>query len=122
MYQRTGVPPLRVSSCLAVIANPLAKPILHSIAPSPVLLANHFFSVAFYAIWVMFTHPRAVYPSPRTSDAKPTVARARIDEYPKLFLKSFHVVRPAYRTCYRLLMSLGVALDCVFGIWAAGME
>ncbi|KAG8711382.1 Squalene epoxidase [Ceratobasidium sp. 395] len=32
--------------------------LLSALARSPSLLMYHFFSVAFYAIWVMFTHPR----------------------------------------------------------------
>jgi len=49
---------------------------------SPRLLASHFFTVAFYSIWVMFTHPRLV------GDEKPVLVRPGIDEYPALCLKS----------------------------------
>ncbi|KAF7306530.1 SE domain-containing protein [Mycena indigotica] len=59
--------------------------ILSALAPSPALLTYHFFRVAFYAIWVMFTHPRAI-PGEKTRLAPP-----RLDEYPFLFLRSLQV-------------------------------
>lgn len=65
--------------------------LLSGIAPSPVLLANHFFSVAFYSIWVMFTHPQLI----SASNEKPVYAVARLDQYPLLAIKSVRVVRPS---------------------------
>ncbi|TDL26529.1 SE-domain-containing protein [Rickenella mellea] len=66
--------------------------LLSGIAESPVLLFLHFFAVAFYSIWVMFTHPRPI-PPPEDSGAtdKPLYARPGVDEYPGLVLKSFNV-------------------------------
>ncbi|KZT04024.1 squalene monooxygenase [Laetiporus sulphureus 93-53] len=56
---------------------------------STLLLAYHFFAVALYAIWVMFTHPRQV----GTTDAgKPVYARPRMDEYPFLAVKCVQVL------------------------------
>lgn len=65
--------------------------LLSGIAPSPVLLANHFFSVALYSIWVMFTHPHLVSSAP--SNQKPIYKTARLEEYPFLLIKSVRVVR-----------------------------
>ncbi|KAF8810490.1 squalene epoxidase [Phlegmacium glaucopus] len=68
--------------------------LLSGIAPSPGLLAYHFFSVAFYAIWVMFTHARTI-PPPQTShsngSAKPHSTIPRFNQYPALFIKSVRV-------------------------------
>ncbi|KAJ8695622.1 Squalene epoxidase [Pleurotus ostreatus] len=58
--------------------------LLAGIAESPLLLARHFFSVALYAIWVQFTHPRPV----KRADGKTVYATATIDEYPHLLWKS----------------------------------
>jgi len=66
--------------------------LLSGIVPSPVLLFNHFFSVAFYSIWVMFTHPRPVVPSTSSESQKVRYATARVDEYPVLFFKSIRVL------------------------------
>ena len=65
--------------------------IVHSIAPSPALLFYHFYKVAFYSIWVMFTHPRPVN-NPK-SEAKPMLAVPPVWEYPFLLIKSVKVVR-----------------------------
>ncbi|KAJ7770935.1 squalene epoxidase-domain-containing protein [Mycena maculata] len=67
--------------------------ILSALAPSPALLTYHFFSVAFYSIWVMFTHPR---PIPGPPHAEPRYAAARVDEYPFLLIRS---VRVFYTAC-----------------------
>ncbi|KAJ6626889.1 squalene epoxidase [Mycena sp. CBHHK59/15] len=62
--------------------------ILSALAPSPALLTYHFFSVALYSIWVMFTHPHPV-PGPPTE--KPRYTVARFHQYPYLFYKSIRV-------------------------------
>ncbi|KAF7367314.1 SE domain-containing protein [Mycena sanguinolenta] len=62
--------------------------ILSALAPSPALLTYHFFSVALYAIWVLFTHPRLV---PGRPGEKPRYAVARLDQYPFLLYKSARV-------------------------------
>ncbi|KZV63322.1 squalene epoxidase [Peniophora sp. CONT] len=51
------------------------------------LLFYHFFSVALYAIYIMFTRPRLV----SAAGEKPLYAVPRVDEYPALALKSFFV-------------------------------
>jgi len=67
--------------------------LLAAIAPSPVLLAYHFFSVAFYSIWVLYTHPRPVQKSP---GEKSVLQVARIHEYPLLLIKS---IRTFWTAC-----------------------
>ncbi|PPQ94695.1 hypothetical protein CVT25_009550 [Psilocybe cyanescens] len=82
--------------------------LLSGIAPSPALLAYHFFYVAFYSIWVMFTHPTTVSPSPESvtngnghvnrnghangnghsKGLKPNLKRPSIAQYPALCVKS----------------------------------
>ncbi|KAI0057360.1 squalene epoxidase [Artomyces pyxidatus] len=62
--------------------------LLSGIAADPVLLFNHFFAVAFYSIWVLFTHSRAV---PVPNSDKPVYAVPRIDEYPALSIKALRV-------------------------------
>ncbi|KAI0047410.1 squalene monooxygenase [Auriscalpium vulgare] len=63
--------------------------LLSGITPDPVLLFNHFFAVAFYSLWIMFTHPRDVW---LPNADKPIRAVPRFDEYPGLVIKSFRVV------------------------------
>lgn len=95
-------------------ANPQSR-----IAPSTSLLAYHFFYVAFYSIWVLFTHPRPI-PTASTSreshmngtthrtgngdactDGKHLDTRIMqmpsILDYPRLFWLSCRVVRPFTR-------------------------
>ena len=61
-----------------------------SIAPSPALLFHHFFSVAFYSLWVMFTHARPV-PS---ASGKSVLRAPGVGEYPLLAVKAVRVVSP----------------------------
>lgn len=63
--------------------------LLSGIAPSVLLLAYHFFAVAFYSIWVMFTHPRVI----SQPGEKPVYAIPSLDQYPFLLVKSVQVVR-----------------------------
>ena len=67
-----------------------------SIIPSRCLLAYHFFSVAFYAIWIMFTHARTILSSSPNShsngSAKPHSTIPRFNQYPALLVKSARVV------------------------------
>ena len=68
----------------------------YSIIPSRCLLAYHFFSVAFYSIWVMFTHTRTIPSSPNghsNGNAKPHSTKPQFNQYPALLLKSVRVVR-----------------------------
>ncbi|KAH9944627.1 squalene monooxygenase [Amylocystis lapponica] len=60
--------------------------LLAGIEQSTALLFRHFFAVAFYSIWVMFTHPRPV-----GGGAKPVYAAPRLDEYPALCAKCVQV-------------------------------
>ncbi|KAK0222011.1 squalene epoxidase-domain-containing protein [Armillaria fumosa] len=62
--------------------------LLSAICPSPVLLFNHFFSVALYSIWVMFTHPRTI--QSRAGQKLKSIA-PQFDEYPVLVFKSLRV-------------------------------
>lgn len=63
---------------------------LCSITPSFAVLFRHFFAVAFYSIWVMFTHPHPVL----GADEKVTYVVPGWEAYPYLLLKSLQVVRP----------------------------
>lgn len=70
------------------VAGPVG--LLSALKPSLYTLFSHFFSVAFYSIWVMFTFPREV-PNTSDPDGKPMYAAPRLDEYPGLVLKSLRV-------------------------------
>ncbi|RPD68277.1 squalene monooxygenase [Lentinus tigrinus ALCF2SS1-7] len=61
--------------------------LLAAIEQAPFTLFRHFFTVAFYSIWVLCTHPRQV----GVVDGKPIYRRPRPDEYPFLAFKSLQV-------------------------------
>ncbi|KAF8122509.1 squalene epoxidase-domain-containing protein [Boletus edulis] len=63
--------------------------LLSGIAPSPALLFYHFYKVALYSIWVMFTHPRPV--NNPNGEVKSTLAVPPVWEYPYLLIKSVKV-------------------------------
>lgn len=62
---------------------------IYRITPSFALLFRHFFTVAFYSIWVMFTHPQ---PRKLEGTDKTMFVVPGFDEYPYLIVKSFQVV------------------------------
>ena len=78
-----------LSACVSAFFQHTDAKKLGRLAPSPALLTYHFFRVAFYAIWVMSTHPRPV-PGDKARLAVPSVA-----EYPFLFWRSIQVFYPA---------------------------
>lgn len=63
----------------------------HSISADRFSLFYHFFSVAFYAIWVMFTHPRPVTVG-SGGVRKEVMKRPGVEEYPGLLVKAVRVV------------------------------
>ncbi|KAG9310430.1 squalene epoxidase-domain-containing protein [Chiua virens] len=64
--------------------------LLSGIAPSPALLFYHFFYVAFYSIWVMFTHSQHVGKSKDKTQS--ALAAPPVWEYPFLLMKSIKVI------------------------------
>ncbi|KAJ6595656.1 squalene epoxidase-domain-containing protein [Mycena vulgaris] len=75
--------------------------LLSAIVPSPLLLARHFFAVALYSIWVLFTHPR---PTPGLH-GKPRHVAPALDEYPHLLRRSVKILHTAYRVFLPLALS-----------------
>lgn len=66
----------------AMLASRTELPDTHRLRPSPALLFYHFFRVAFYSIYCLFTSPLAS----RSPGHKPPVW-----QYPELTLRSFKV-------------------------------
>ncbi|KAG6875754.1 hypothetical protein C0992_002508, partial [Termitomyces sp. T32_za158] len=64
--------------------------LLSGISPSPMLLAYHFFSVAFYSIWIMFTHPQLVKTVAK-NDEQPSYSVPPLHQYPALTFKALRV-------------------------------
>ena len=61
------------------------------VSPRFFTLFRHFFTVAFYSIWVLFAHPRVV-PGRVDANGKPLYAVPGIDQYPMLFIMSIQAV------------------------------
>ena len=85
------------------------------VSPSFFTLFRHFLAVAFYSIWVLFTHPRPV-PGRVDINGKPLSAVPSIDEYPALFIMSIRTA--SYSRSFRLLIQW--LTHCV-QIWAASL-
>ncbi|KAG5725107.1 Squalene monooxygenase [Termitomyces sp. T112] len=64
--------------------------LLSGISPSPALLAYHFFSVALYSIWVMFTHPQLVQTASKNG-GQPKYSAVPLSQYPALVFKALRV-------------------------------
>jgi len=76
---------------------------MNSITPAPLLLAYHFFSVALYSIYILFTSG-----VPTSPGQKPHVPR--IHEYPYTAYLAFRVVSLFISITFTLLL-LGVRVD-----------
>ena len=67
------------------------------------LLFLHFFAVAFYSIWVMYTHPRATtnpaYLAKDIDNSEVVMRRPNPLEYPCITIKAVQVVRPHHLFC-----------------------
>lgn len=82
------------------------------IEQAPFMLFRHFFTVAFYSIWILFTHSRQV----GTVDGKPTFSRPRPDEYPLLAYKSVQVVCSFFAALPSPMESENVATAVLDGV------
>ena len=98
---------------------PLTHVTILSIIPSPVLLTRHFFAVALYSIWALFTHPRPrpVYRSPSSEPENKLESLPRapgFDEYPALAARSVAVVRRLIYSLFALpRLFVSVLTNCV---------
>jgi len=71
------------------VAGPVG--LLSGVSPHFFTLFRHFFTVAFYSIWILFTHPRLV-PVRVDANGKPLYAVPGIDEYPMLLIMSIQTI------------------------------
>jgi hypothetical protein len=62
---------------------------IHRLAPSPYLLARHFFAVALYAIYIYWQKPQFV---PIEGGSKIALRPPNLLHYPALFIRSLSVV------------------------------
>ena len=85
-----------------------------SVSPHFWTLFRHFFAVAFYSIWILFTHPRLV-PGRVDTNGKPLYAAPGIDEYPTLFIMSIRTVSFS-RIPDSLMVNLMVDQTVTFGL------
>ncbi|KAG8999033.1 Squalene epoxidase [Tulasnella sp. JGI-2019a] len=76
--------------------------LLAGLAPRPLLLANHFFSVAFYSVYCLFTTPRLTTQPSEDDDAhsdsavsKPSMHPPSVDEYPALLFRGIAAIYTA---------------------------
>lgn len=84
------------------VTSSILKVCIRRIAASPMLLAYHFFSVAFYSIYVMFVYPSIPPPSQSLNgqangnghsvDVSPVYRRPSLLKYPALLIKGVRVV------------------------------
>lgn len=117
MHKRSRLPVIRVSDFLfSIFSN--SNQLSIRIAPSPLLLASHFFAVAFYSIWVMFTHPSPVHSS---NGDKPVYVVASIDQYPSLLIKSIRVVCYPFLVNPMMYLNLSIVLEGMCSLWALTM-
>lgn len=91
VHQRTRFATVRVSYLMRALDGTIFLIVIIRIAPDPMLLAYHFFYVAFYSIWVMFIHPAPISTEDE-DDEKPVYARPSIIQYPALSIKAVRVV------------------------------
>ena len=66
-----------------------SAPVMLNTIPPPLQCAYHFFIVAFYSIWVLFTHPQ---PVPAVKGDKPKLEVVQTHEYPRLAVKAIWTV------------------------------
>ncbi|KAG8845212.1 Squalene epoxidase [Tulasnella sp. 330] len=83
------------------IAGPVS--LLSGLAPRPHLLAYHFFSVAFYSVYCLFTSPRLTAQTSEDHEgqdssvavSRPSMQSPSIDQYPALTLRSIAAIYTA---------------------------
>ncbi|GAA95668.1 hypothetical protein E5Q_02325 [Mixia osmundae IAM 14324] len=76
--------------------------LLAAIAPSPMLLVYHFFSVAFYSIYVLFTQPRSLT---KGIDNAASISEPGLLQYPMLAVRSVMVFAVACRVLLPYMFS-----------------